>query len=610
MLIKPLEDILINQIAAGEVIERPSSVVKELVENCLDAGASEIAVDIKQGGQELIRVVDNGDGIYKDDMPLALRRHATSKISVLDDLEKIGSLGFRGEALASIAAVSRFKLLSRQADAEHGHALLCDGGNLDSVTPHAHPVGTTIEVADIFFNTPARRKFLRAERTEFGHIETMLNRMALSRFDVGFTLTHNQRELFRFPVADNKAAKEKRLAKLMGEAFMEHAVGVEFSASGMTLRGWIADASFTRSQSDMQYVYINGRFVRDKVLSHALKTAYHDVLFHGRHPAFILYLDIDPKTVDVNVHPTKNEVRFRDSRSVHQFVVHGIHDILAQLRPAQENTSHCSSNVEESEGEGDGEIALAAPMTVSVSSFGSSGDVHYPKQQTYQQRIPLEVNEQIAAYAELQTPGIDLSQQAYSEDDYPLGHALAQLHEIYILAQNHKGLIIVDMHAAHERIVYEKMKAQVSESGVALQKLLVPISIALSHGEMRVWQDHQALFEEVGLQVEEAGPSTVIVRAVPMLLKDAVVMQLVRDVLADLIKNQHSERLKESCNATLGTMACHGSVRAHHKLSIVEMNALLRDMERTDRSGHCNHGRPTWVEFSIKDVDKFFLRGQ
>ncbi len=582
MRIQVLDEHLANQIAAGEVIERPASVVKELVENSFDANATHINVDIIEGGKKLIRVRDDGDGIISDDLKLALSRHATSKIQHFDDLERVASLGFRGEALPSIAAVSRMTITACHHDADSGYCIQCDGGNLGDLQPKAHPKGATVEVSDLFFNTPARRKFLRADKTEFQHIETVVQRLALSHFDVAMSLKHNQRVIFNCPIASSGNAKDHRVATILGATFIEHAFKIEFSAGGLALSGWIAEPRYTRSQADMQYFYINGRFVRDKLLSHAMREAYRDVLFHGRYPAYSIYLEIDPASVDVNVHPTKHEVRFRDGRTVHDFVVRGVHDALAQLKP--------------------GAATQATPKV----------DVRYEPQQ---QAIALQVEQQLAAYEVLKSTHEDPEKNHFETvsknviQEYPLGHAIAQLHGIYILAQNEKGLVMVDMHAAHERILYEALKHQ-SKPNLVTQVLLVPKTLSLNKNEMQCWQENQEIFTQVGLKTEAAGPQAIVVREVPSMIKEASIEQLIRDVIADLLVNDSASRLQEKYDAVLASMACHSAVRANHQLTIPEMNALLRDMEHTEHGGLCNHGRPTWKQFTIADLDKFFLRGR
>jgi len=590
MPIQVLPSQLINQIAAGEVIERPASVVKELLENSLDSGASDIEVDIEAGGSRRIRVRDNGTGIQQQDIPLALSRHATSKIASLEDLERISSLGFRGEALPSIASVSRLKLSSRRPEAASGWALQSDGPEPSTTTPVAHPVGTTVDVRDLFYNIPARRKFMRTETTEFRHIEQVVRRIALSRFPVGVKLLHNRRQVLQLPPADTRAAQERRLARVCGDAFMEQAVYVEHAAAGLKLGGWVAAPTFSRSQPDLQYFYVNGRMVRDKLVTHAVRQAYADVLYHGRHPAYVLFLEMDPVTIDVNAHPTKHEVRFRDSRLVHDFLFRTLHDALAQL-PA-ENLPPPRPN---------------RPLQALDIRTGQGSGVP-------QSRFTLDIREQLAGYAALHpAPATDATTNTpaqHPHEDCPLGHALAQLHGIYVLAQNDKGLVLVDMHAAHERITYEGLKAAHAGDGVRAQPLLVPLSIAVSEREAELCEHRQDWFNVLGLEIDRTGPEQLTVRQVPVLLYGTDIESLVRDVLSDLLEQGDSRRVETSVNEVLSTMACHGSVRANRRLTIDEMNALLREMEITERSGQCNHGRPTWVQISVDELDKLFLRGR
>lgn len=598
MHIKQLDQQLSNQIAAGEVIERPASVVKELIENALDAGSTHITIDVERGGQDLIRIRDNGCGIYPEELQLALERHATSKIGTFEDLEHVGSLGFRGEALASISAVSRVKLTSAVANAEAGCQIMCEGGQFSSVTPAAHPQGTTVEVKDLFYNTPARRKFLRSERTEMGHIETIVQRLCLSRFDASFTLRHNEKVLINSASAAVQVAREKRVREVLGSAFMEAAVGIEFEAAGLKLSGWIAAPGFNRSQADLQFFYINHRFVRDKLLMHAARLAYQDVLFNGRHPAYVLFLDCDPAVVDVNVHPTKHEVRFRDSRTIHDFVFRALQDAIRQVKTshqptAQLETSEPSSSDSAVLMDSRYEPAVASSFTQPSQSQRSS-----PSEQLSLQASASAVtrHEHCVQTSNLFNP--------------PLGSAIAQLHDIYILAQNEKGLIVVDMHAAHERILYERLKHQLSEATLTSEPLLVPITVSVNKQEMAVWETDQSALLAAGLVVEQMSAGSLVIREVPSMLKKKDVAQLVRDVLADWVANGKSERLQENVNHILATVACHAAVRAHHRLTIPEMNQLLRDMETTENSGCCNHGRPTWTQLSMKALDQLFLRGQ
>ena len=597
--IQPLPPQLINQIAAGEVVERPASVAKELLENSLDAGATRIDVEVEQGGIKLIRVRDNGAGIHKDDLPLALASHATSKITSFDDLERVASLGFRGEALASIAAVSRLALISRAAGQERAWKLAGDGLALQPPAPVAHPQGTTVEVRELFYNTPARRKFLRSERTEFGHLEEMIRRLALSRFEVEINLQHNRRPAIQLPpAAGDRAAQEWRLGELCGRVFVDHAVFLEREAAGLRLWGWIGLPTFSRSQGDLQYFFVNRRMVRDKLALHAVRQAYQDVLYQGRQPAFVLYLELDPTLVDVNAHPTKLEVRFRETGLVHDFLVSSLQQALAQLRP------------------GEPVIAAVAGDRPQAPAFAReppprSGAAALPAADR-QRPLTLPVREQLAAYARLHPEPAEPESPVVTvaAEPPPLGYALAQLHGIYILAENAAGLVLVDMHAAHERIVYERLKADLAQGGIVSQPLLFPVTVAVGPREGRLMEEYADSLAELGLEVAPLGPETVAVRRIPAALAGADVAQLVRDVLADLATHGSSERVRQTLHELLATMACHGAVRARRKLTPAEMNALLREMERTERSGQCNHGRPTWVQLRLEELDKLFLRGR
>jgi DNA mismatch repair protein MutL len=591
MRIQVLAPQLINQIAAGEVIERPASVVKELLENSLDAGAGTIEVDIAQGGRQRIRVRDDGGGIPREDLSLALSRHATSKITSLNDLERISSLGFRGEALPSIASVSRLQLSSRTRDAASGWLVQSDGSDRDlAPAPIAHLPGTTVDVKDLFFNTPARRRFLRAETTEFKHIENLVRRFALSCFPVTLKLQHNQRPVLHLPGAITREQQERRVAELCGNAFMEQAVHIEHAAAGLSLRGWVAMPTFSRSQPDLQFFYVNNRMVRDKLVTHAIRQAYQDVLFQGRHPAYVLFLEIDPASVDVNAHPTKHEVRFRDSRLVHDYLFRTLHEALAQMRPST------------------GQPAPQPSRPLQDRDILRGGGV------PAQAHMSLGAREQLTRYAALHPrPAADRGIPVSPEPDtgeHPLGYALAQLHGVYILAQNDAGLVLVDMHAAHERITYEGLKAAQAGDGIRSQPLLVPVVLDVSRGEADVCEEHQDWFSGLGFEIDRMGPEQVVVRQVPALLGDADIAALVRDVLADLLEHGGSRRVEETVNELLSTMACHGSIRANRRLGMDEMNALLRQMEVTVRSGQCNHGRPTWVQVSLDELDKMFMRGR
>ncbi len=596
---------LANQIAAGEVVERPASVLKELLENSLDAGAGRIDVDLEQGGKKLLRVRDDGGGIHKDDLALALSRHATSKIARLEDLEAIGSLGFRGEALASIGSVSRLELSSRAAagEGETGWTVRAEGQQMEtSLEPRQHGVGATVEVRDLFFNTPARKKFLKTERTEFARLEEVFKRVALSRFDVRFSLRHNQRVVHDLRPAAGEAEQRRRIGLVCGPAFLDNSAAVDQRAAGLSLRGWISLPAFSRSQADLQYFYVNGRIVRDKVVSHAIRQAYQDVLYHGRHPAYVLFLELDPAAVDVNVHPTKHEVRFRDSRLVHGFLFRSLHRELAAIKPqagttgAAPTASHPASPGASSDGSAQAALPLREDWSAREPSAGygapASGGVS---------PVPPMPPDQREQYAKLFGGG---------EESPPLGYAVAQLHGVYILAQNRDGLIIVDMHAAHERITYERMKRALEEERLRRQTLLVPLPLAVSAAEADCVETHRDSLFALGLDLERVAAESLVVRQIPAMLKDADIEQLVRDVLPDLLEFGASDRLRSRQNELLSTMACHGSVRANRRLGIDEMNALLRDMEATERSGQCNHGRPTWVWQSMADLDKLFLRGR
>ncbi len=588
---------LANQIAAGEVVERPASVVKEVLENSLDAGATRVDIDVESGGSKLIRIRDNGAGIEADDLPLALARHATSKIASLEDLEQVGSLGFRGEALASIGSVSRLSLTSNADErGSEGSCAVCEGRDMDvQVRPAPHPRGTTVEVRDLFFNTPARRKFLRTEKTEFNHLEEVVKRLALSRFDVAFSLRHNGRVVHSLKPGDGEAERQRRVATVCGPAFMDQAIYVEHERAGLRLWGWVGLPTFSRSQADLQYFFVNGRVIRDKLVAHAVKQAYRDVLYHGRHPAFVLYLELDPAQVDVNVHPTKHEVRFRDGREVHNFIFSSLHHALAEIRPGQGSAR--AGLPEHAVATGDGQV-----VDLKTGEIGSQTGLAWGATPPPADRIA----GQVAAYGQLHA----LPDQAREEDIPPLGYAIAQLKGIYILAENAAGLVLVDMHAAHERITYERLKAARGAEGIRSQPLLVPLSVAVSEREVRVAVEHNEVFLRLGMSVDVSGEESLVIRQIPVSLRDSDLEQLLRDVLADLIEYGSSDRIESHLDEILSTMACHGSVRANRRLTIPEMNALLRDMEETERAGQCNHGRPTWTQLGLEELDKLFLRGR
>ena len=631
--IRTLPDTLINQIAAGEVVERPASVVKELVENALDAGARRIDIDLEEGGVRLVRVRDDGAGMAPDDLPHAIRRHATSKIASLDDLEAVATLGFRGEALPSIASVSRFALASRRDGAEHGAELRVEGGRVGEVTPKPHPRGTTVEVRELFFNVPARRKFLRAERTELGHIEEWLRSLALARPEVELRVSHNGRPARRYRGgADGMdgaliaATTADRLVETLGDDFARAALRIDHAAAGLRLHGWVAQPAYNRASADQQYLYVNGRAVRDRSVAHAVRQAYADVLFHGRHAAWVLFLELDPRGVDVNVHPAKHEVRFRDARLVHDFVYRTLHAALAETRAGMAAGTQAPA-------------AIASPGPAHAGAHAHAAA--YPLPGGGQAGLGLPVAETLAAYGALY--GADAApapaggpathmhahaahapRGALPPGDAagvpPLGHAIAQLHGIYILAETAEGLIVIDMHAAHERIGYERLKAAYGGDGIRAQPLLVPRTLAVSEREAGLAEREGDALAALGFEVSRSGPTSLALRAVPALLAQGDTEALLRDVLADLREQEGhgmdgggpagSDRVTNARDTLLATMACHGAVRAHRRLTLPEMDALLRQMERTERSGQCNHGRPTWARFSLAEMDRWFLRGR
>ncbi|MBS9404327.1 DNA mismatch repair endonuclease MutL [Halomonas sp. TRM85114] len=647
--IRVLDPRLTNQISAGEVVERPASVVKELVENAIDAGSRRIELELEAGGSRLIRVRDDGSGIDEEDLPLALSRHATSKIHSLEELEGVASLGFRGEALASIGSVSRLELTSNiDDDPRSGWRVVAEGRLMEPrVSPAPHPRGTSVTVRDLFFNTPARRKFLRTEKTEFGHIEEAFRRQALSRFDIGWVLRHNQKTLHQLKPGDEPVARERRLQSLLGKAFLENALHLDLEVSGLRLWGWVGLPTHSRAQADQQYFYVNGRVVRDRLVAHAVRQAYRDVLFHGRHPVFVLYLDVDPTLVDVNVHPTKHEVRFRDGRMVHDFLFSSLHRALGEARagdyiaPADDGAEAAppssggnasgvgapgaaSPGIGESDGRWEqqpmslpGREAQRQPVVTPnrVRAFMEGYRALHPQHEesllTPQPRA-LDAGGTAEASATQQTTGESGPTLPEADDTRapPLGYALAQLKGIYILAESERGLILVDMHAAHERIVYEGMKTQIQAGSLQAQPLLMPISLAASPAEVATAESEHDAFARFGVELDVAGPETLLVRQLPVMLSDADVEPLIRDMLAELERYGRSDRLEAHINTLLSTMACHGSVRANRRLTLEEMNALLRDMERTERSGQCNHGRPTWTEMGLRELDRLFMRGQ
>jgi len=622
---------LANQIAAGEVVERPASVIKELLENSLDSGARRIDVEVEQGGVKLLRVRDDGRGIAAEDLPLALARHATSKIRDLEDLERVMSLGFRGEALASISSVARLTLTSRTRDADQAWQVETEGRDMaPRVQPAAHPVGTSVEVRDLFFNTPARRKFLKTEKTEFDHLQEVIRRLALARFDVAFHLRHNGKSILSLHEALDDTARARRVAAICGPGFLEQALPIEIERNGLHLWGWVGLPTFSRSQADLQYFFVNGRAVRDKLVAHAVRQAYRDVLFNGRHPTFVLFLEVDPTGVDVNVHPTKHEVRFRDGRMVHDFLYGTLHRALADVRPEDQLAAPAAtteivrpSGVQAGEFGPQGEMRLAANLLEQPASepgmrnlgagngSGAGGGYQYQYTPRPGQAVP--AAEAQSVYREFFSPLNDAAPAALPEsqgDVPPLGYALAQLKGIYILAENAVGLVLVDMHAAHERIMYERLKVAMASEGLSGQPLLVPESLALSQREADCAEEHAEWFRRLGFELQRLGPETLAIRQIPALLKQAEANRLVQDVLADLMEYGTSDRIQAHLNELLGTMACHGAIRANRRLAVAEMNGLLRDMENTERSGQCNHGRPTWTQMGLDDLDKLFLRGR
>ncbi|MBI3906429.1 MAG: DNA mismatch repair endonuclease MutL [Pseudomonas fluorescens] len=594
---------LANQIAAGEVVERPASVIKELLENSLDSGAKRIDVDVEQGGVKLLRVRDDGSGISADDLPLALARHATSKIRNLEDLEQVMSLGFRGEALASISSVARLTLTSRTRDADQAWQVETEGRDMaPRVQPAAHPVGTSVEVRDLFFNTPARRKFLKTEKTEFDHLQEVIRRLALARFDVAFHLRHNGKTILSLHEAHDDAARARRVAAICGPGFLEQALPIEIERNGLHLWGWVGLPTFNRSQADLQYFFVNGRAVRDKLVAHAVRQAYRDVLFNGRHPTFVLFFEVDPTGVDVNVHPTKHEVRFREGRMVHDFLYGTLHRALGDVRPDDQLAAPVATAIVRPTGLEAGEFGPQGEMRLAANALleqpqaqpsfnapaGSGAGAGYQYQYTPRPQSGVPVAEAQAAYREFFAPLPEANAVALpaGQDDIPpLGYALAQLKGIYILSENAQGLVLVDMHAAHERIMYERLKVAMASEGLSGQPLLVPESLAVSQREADCAEEHVAWFQRQA-------------------------NRLVADVLADLMEFGTSDRIQAHLNELLGTMACHGAVRANRRLALPEMNGLLRDMENTERSGQCNHGRPTWTQLGLDDLDKLFLRGR
>ena len=652
MPIQQLPDHLINQIAAGEVIDRPSSIVKELLENAIDAGATKIEIELETGGVRLIKIRDNGCGIGVDELPIAMQRHATSKIASLEDLASVRSLGFRGEALSSIAAVSRTTITSRPQGQEHAQQINLDFGSGEFETrPAAHQIGTTVEVRDLFFNVPARRKFLRTDKTEYNHIEAAVRKIALAAWHVSFAVSHNGKQQlslatpgagdsstgcgFGEPVSEVQKRGEARVQGVLGSEFLRHALYFERPAETLSLSGWVAQPTFSRSQADMQYFYVNGRMVRDKTVTHAIKQAYSDLMYHSRQPAYVLYLEMDPREVDVNVHPGKLEVRFRDGRAVHGFLGGTIKSVLATTQSDQADTvsadaveavadtQEAAAHLRQSES-----VQHQAPLSFEQSTDRQGGTDRFMPQAfknnpTFQHNRG-NVGDQNGLYRELISSSGESTVasnstsnggEAVAADEAasgfpPLGFAVAHLHGAFILSQSRDGLVMVDAHAAHERITYEHLKAQYDAGAVRSQPLLLPVKVHVSEGEADLAEYHRDMFDTIAMRVDRRGPTQLQIRSVPVELQKADAEKLLRDVLSDLAEFGHSDRLREEINKLLSTMACHGSVRANRALTQHEMNALLRDMERTPNSGQCNHGRPTWVELSVKELDALFMRGR
>ncbi|MES2488590.1 MAG: DNA mismatch repair endonuclease MutL [Pseudomonadota bacterium] len=604
MSIRILPDQLINQIKAGEVVERPSAVVKELVENSLDAGATRVEIEVEQGGLNLIRIRDNGSGIPREELPVALQRHATSKIQNLDDLERVGSLGFRGEALPSILSVSRLTLTSRVAAASHGWQVSGSGEfTNEEPKPAAHAVGTTVEACDLFYNTPARRKFMKAESTEFRHISQFINRIALCRFDAGFMLKHNQRRVLDLAPANSEPEREARVAQICGDDFLRNAIRIDEQRMGLSLQGWVGLPSFARTQADLQYLYVNGRAVRDKLLGHALRRAFADAMHSTHYPAFVLYLELDPVGVDVNVHPQKTEVRFRESARVHDFLFGAVHQLLRRQRPEPEQHHHAHF------AEPATNMSVQQPMRYATPSYSSSG---YSSPSYSSQNFS--VRESSSAVESLWTSSTTTTSALQeSAAEYPLGHALAQLHGVYILAQNNTGLILVDAHAAHERVLYEQFKQQLTHGGIPSQALLVPEQISLDEEAADALESRHEELRRYGLELDRAGPASIIVRAVPPLLAGQDIATLLRELASDEDRRTNTTHLGEVLDAQhriMADMACKAAIKANRRLTLPEMDGLLRDMERTELSGQCNHGRPTWVQVDMAELDRLFLRGR
>lgn len=632
--ISQLPSHLADQIAAGEVVERPASVVKELLENALDSGASQIEITVELGGTQLIQVVDNGYGIPQDELSLAVSRHATSKIKSSEDLAAVHTLGFRGEALASISSVSRFEIVSKCADSSAAWQLHAEGeGRWSEMKPVAGTVGTSVKVEDLFFNTPARKKFLRSPQTEFSQIDQLVKRVMLSRPQIGFKLTHNGKVIRHVLPVNSETAETKRLTQLMGQPFVQQSLAIAFDSADIKLSGWVGLPTFNRSQTDMQYLFVNGRIVRDRMLSYAVKQAYADVLYHGRHPAYLLFLEIPHELVDVNVHPAKYEVRFANGRWVYDFLRRSVREAVSRPVSAEQGSGGSLDSFSGTlSSAGHGQVGFNA---ASPSAFANLGGGNLPKfgsdsqaamrfqapssnsNATLSERFKYEANPLLGSEEAERSKGVAEPSTPYSQMqpnngtvEHKLGYAKMQLHGIFILAENQAGLVLVDMHAAHERVVYERLKTQWQNQRLISQPLLVPMALALESSQIAVWEAHQDWFTQLGFEMEVLGPEQLKVTALPALLVKSDVVNLVNDMLADLAVAGQTQQVEEHINAMLSTMACHGSVRANRQLTIEEMNALLREMEQTERSDQCNHGRPTWVQLSLDQLDSLFMRGQ
>jgi DNA mismatch repair protein MutL len=642
MSIKILQTQLANQIAAGEVVERPASAIKELVENSLDAGATRIEVECVGGGVLKLQVKDNGDGISEADLPLAIRRHATSKIASFDDLRQVISLGFRGEALASVASVSRLSIRSRREQDDVGHELRTAGGDDVVVEPISHPVGTTIEIRDLFYNTPARRRFLRTDKTEQRHVEETVKRMAMSRFDVHFTLKTATKTIFDCPIATSQEEQAQRLSLLCGNEFVQQSLHFAVQDSGMGLHGWVGVPTFNRAQADCHYFYLNGRLIRDKLINHAVRQAYQDVLYHGRYPAFVLYLTCDPTAVDVNVHPSKAEVRFRDGRQVHDFIAHQVQGVISRVKagdsisdfaaqapseahqatiaPVKQPATTNATGVAPSQSSASVPSSLVASPVSSATPAAAATRVRQQAMPLYQQAVKAqqklsETMQAVADTALAREPASVVSDAVLVEPQHevaetPLGTAIGQCHGAFILAQNARGLVAIDMHAAHERITYERLKKAYADSTLCRQPLLMPVELTCSQSEVDWATESIDLFASFGVVLQAISATQLVVREIPALLSKVDVAQLVRDMIADLKTFESSDRAAQAINEVLSSMACHGSVRVNRQLTIPEMNALLRDLEQTERSNQCNHGRPTWRQWTLREMDAWFARGR